>query len=489
MKLSYLITSTLLIAFLFLSCNETKNDNQETDIDGVYQSVGYGRILKIIDGEFLLADVTSLSCMPLMDGKISDFNENISYANDTITLKDGINIYLFSRTIDAPQVCKKGTPAYIEAQNNINNPERNFEILWENFKDHYAYFELRNVNPDTMYATYRPKVTAETTDAELFFILTEMLDSFDDGHISISAPDEIEEAAEKLVELNVVDSTISKETNDTQNVEKLNNFKVAEMVANKYIPDGITKNAGILRYGTLKENIGYLQINLMMGLADYGISDTLSLRDYFDHYFEFVEESDNDTKDELIGLNKTLDAVMGSFAATEALIIDVRFNGGGKDEVGMDVLKRLNSEEKIVFTKKGKFGNGFTPINTVTQPASNNAYSKPVYLLISTESASATEIMTLSSLSMPNITRIGSTTEGVFSDVLDKELPNGWDFGLSSEVYLDMNGVNYESKGIPADIKITYSSDKQEFLKKVISDLDANKDASIETAISMVINK
>lgn len=489
MKLSYLITSAILILFLFISCNETKSDTQETNLDGVYQSVGYGRILKIIDGQFLLADVTSLSCMLLMDGEVSDFNEYLSYANDTISLKDGINTYLFSRTIDAPQVCKKGTPAYIEAQNNINNPERNFEILWENFKDHYAYFELRNVNPETMYATYRPKITAETTDAELFFILTEMLDSFDDGHISISAPDEVEEAAEELAKLKDVDSTISEENIDAKTVEKLNNFKVAEMVANKYIPNGITTNAGVLRYGKLKENVGYLQMNLMMGLADYGINDTLSLRDYFDHYFEFVEESDNDTKDELIGLNKTLDAVMESFAGTDAMIIDVRFNGGGKDEVGMDVLKRLNAEEKIVFTKKGKFGNGFTPINTVTQPASNNAYSKPVYLLISSESASATEIMTLSSLSMPNVTRIGSTTEGVFSDVLDKELPNGWDFGLSSEVYLDMNGINYESKGIPADIEIDYSRDKQEFLRKVILDLDANKDASIETAISLIDKK
>jgi hypothetical protein len=81
--------------------------NSQNSIDGVYKSVGYGRILKIEDGAFLLADVTSLSCIPLMDGDVSDFDQYLKYDNDTIRIKDGINNYLFTRIEDAPQVCKK----------------------------------------------------------------------------------------------------------------------------------------------------------------------------------------------------------------------------------------------------------------------------------------------------------------------------------------------------------------------------------------------
>jgi C-terminal processing protease CtpA/Prc len=124
-----------------------------------------------------------------------------------------------------------------------------------------------------------------------------------------------------------------------------------------------------------------------------------------------------------------------------------------------------------VFTKKARHGLGFTPTVKVSQPAIKNPYNQPVYLLISGESASATEIMVLSSLSMPNITKIGSTTEGVFSDILDKQLPNGWGIGLSNEVYLDMNNNNFEGKGIKADINIPYPRDTQEFLHKLMSDL------------------
>jgi len=187
-----------------------------------------------------------------------------------------------------------------------------------------------------------------------------------------------------------------------------------------------------------------------MGMADYGLSDSLSYRGYWKAYFEKVETIENPNRynqDEMNGVNASLDNIMKDLQNTEALIIDVRFNGGGKDEVGMAVLQRFNKEERAVFTKKGKLGNGYTPVNKIVQPAAENAYSKPVYLLIGPESASATEIMALSAMSMPNVTSVGSRTEGVFSDVLDRSLPNGWEFGLSSEVYEDLNGTNYEGLG------------------------------------------
>jgi len=263
---------------------------------------------------------------------------------------------------------------------------------------------------------------------------------------------------------------------------------VSKMVADEYIPMGTSIKNGNLRWGKLKGNIGYIQINQMMGLVDLGLSDTLSWRDYWMVYFEEGERLELGTPEEVVGMNESLDILLDDLAQTNALIIDVRFNGGGKDEVGMNVLKRFNPEEKIVFTKKGRLGDGFTPINYVRQPASEKPIKKPVYLLIARESASATEIMALSALSMPNITLVGSRTEGVFSDVLDKALPNGWEFGLSSEVYLDMKGNNYESFGIPPDVAINYPRDTQEFLHKVVDDLAAEGDAAILKALILQEN-
>lgn len=473
---------SLLILLIVLTLNSCSTNNNNLDtMNGVYKSLGYGRIAKIENGVFFLNDVTSKSCIPLASGEIKDFGEAFFYKNDTISLQDGINKYFFVRIKDLPAICIENTPEHLNALAKKHDPVYNFETLWETFRDHYAYFELRNIDPEKMYKEYRPKISSEMSQAEFYLILAKMLDSFEDGHIDISATDEIEAAAEALY---LKEKQGEKE--EVEPKEHLRNYKVSKLVAEKYIPEGTYIKNGNIRWDILKNNIGYLQLNQMMGVANYNLSDTLTFRDYWMKFIEIAENSDNDNIDEIDGINSSLDLIMKDFENTDAIIIDVRFNGGGKDEVGLEVLKRLNDTEKIVFIKKGKMGDHYTPDNSVVQPASINPYKNPIYLLIGPESASATEIMALSSLSMPNITRIGSRTEGVFSDVLDKELPNGWEIDLSSEVYLDMNGINYESVGIPPDVAIGYEKDTQKFLQKVISDIENEGDAAIKKALLLI---
>jgi len=478
------IAISISIAFT-LSCNQSATNIETKSLDGIWKSLGYGRIVKIEEEEFVMAEVTNISCIPLMDGYVSDFSDKLKIQNDTLILEDGINNYLFTRIDNAPEICKNDSQKYADAKANAHDPEYNFEVLWETFKDHYAYFELRNVDPQKMYNTYRPKVNANTSDPELFLILNEMLESFNDGHIGIEATEEIEAAAEKLYMAN--QTTASSKDSATENPkESLRNYQVASMLGERYIPNGSSIKNGNLRWGIIDDNIAYLQINQMMGMADYGISDTLSWRDYWMAYFEKLESAKDDNEDELQGINESLDIIMKDVAQTDALIIDLRFNGGGKDEVAMAVLERINDRDRMVFTKKGKMGNGFTPTNKVIQAGSKNHYSKPVYLLIGPESASATEIMALSSLSLPTVTRVGSKTEGVFSDVLDRMLPNGWEFGLSSEVYMDLKGNNFEGIGISPDIEIGYDRDTQKFLQKVVDGIRADGDDAIEKALALI---
>lgn len=474
------VLSILCIALL-LTCTISCVDKTAKTIDGNYASIGYGRVLTIAQGEFLLSDVTTYSCIPLMTGELADFEAYITYKNDTITLRQDINVYQFARIDKTPAICDTESQVYKEAVENANDPLRNFEALWDTFKEHYAYFELRNIDPEVMYATYRPKITQETTPAQFYLIVSEMLDSFNDGHIGISAPDEVEEAAEMLY---LEKHPVSENEGATPQKE-LRNYVVSKMVSDRYIPKGTAIKNGNIRWGMLENKVGYLQLNQMMGIANYNISDTLSYRDHWMAYLAIAEESEHDNKDEITGINSSLDTILEDFKDTEALIIDVRFNGGGKDEVGMAVLRRLTSEAKVTFTKMGKHKDGFTPVNNVVQPAVKTPYAKPVFLLIGPESASATEIMALSAMSIPTITSIGSRTEGVFSDMLDKELPNGWEFSLSNEVYLDLEGNNYEGVGIPPAIEIGYPRPTQAFLEQIVADLITG-DKAIEKALSKI---
>lgn len=463
-KKSLQFTFCLAISILITSCYQVNLDS-ETSLDGTWLSIGYGRIVQIESGEFLMADITSHSCTAVLNGEVSIFGARLKANNDTLCLEDGINMYYFTRIDSAPNRCKEDL-----SETKKNDPLYNFEVLGEIFSDHYAYFELRNINWDSLYNATQQNITAQTTDAELYIIMEEMLDSFNDGHIGISATEEVEEAADALRT-----STIEDE-NETE--KTYGDLIIAQLVAEHYLKDNLKHSRNkVINWGIMKNNIGYLQVNVMFGHADLSLPDSLSGNDYWRAYFSKLEDltSEAHTRLELAGINQTLDLAMADLKASDAIILDVRFNGGGKDEVALALMSRFNSKRHLAFTKKARFQDRHTRPIKVYLESTKEAFTKPVYVLTSGESASATEIMILSSLPLDHVTRVGANSEGVFSDVLDKVLPNEWEIGLSNEVYLDTEGNNYEGIGIAPDIRLDYSDHDQTFFRSLANDLEVDK--------------
>jgi C-terminal processing protease CtpA/Prc len=138
-----------------------------------------------------------------------------------------------------------------------------------------------------------------------------------------------------------------------------------------------------------------------------------------------------------------------------------------------------------VFNKKRRFGDGFAGVQTISISPSKNSYLKPVYLLTSSYTVSAAETTIIATMNFPNFTRIGFNTNGALSDMLVKELPNGWEYTLSNEVYESMDGKLYEVSGIPPNHFIDYPRDEDQFFKSLFFELDA-KDRAIEMVLSLV---
>lgn len=88
-------------------------------------------------------------------------------------------------------------------------------------------------------------------------------------------------------------------------------------------------------------------------------------------------------------------------------------------------------------------------------------------------------------MAVKNITRIGSNTEGIFSDILEKKLPNDWTLNLSNEIYQDINGTCYESIGVPPDKKIEYSHNENMFIRKLRGKIEKG-DEAIEMAFKSI---
>ena len=54
------------------------------------------------------------------------------------------------------------------------------------------------------------------------------------------------------------------------------------------------------------------------------------------------------------------------------------------------------------------------------------------------------------------MTRIGESTQGILSDMMQRHLPNGWKINLSNELYEAADGVLYEDCGIPPHVEIPF---------------------------------
>ena len=74
--------------------------------------------------------------------------------------------------------------------------------------------------------------------------------------------------------------------------------------------------------------------------------------------------------------------------------------------------------------------------------------------LIGVQSISAAETFTQALMNRtPKVIRVGERTQGVFSDVLGRTLPNGWSFGLANERFVT-NGRSFDNVGISADVAV-----------------------------------
>jgi C-terminal processing protease CtpA/Prc len=76
----------------------------------------------------------------------------------------------------------------------------------------------------------------------------------------------------------------------------------------------------------------------------------------------------------------------------------------------------------------------------------------------------------------PAVTRVGQNTQGVFSDVLGRRLPNGWRFGLPNERFVT-NGKSYDGPDIPPTIAVPVFPP---------ADLANGRDTAIEKALQIL---
>jgi carboxyl-terminal processing protease len=304
----------------------------------------------------------------------------------------------------------------------IRDPEKNFEELWQTFHAKYPFFELRNVDWIKQYNTYRPKVSNETSDDELFEIFRQMLDPLDDGHIELIV--KASGDREKRYFSPEKKPKFWQEFTKKQ-IKQLFKTTGKTLIANGFGLPAETE-AWILHY-CRSQAFGYVRLLELEGVSKRK-------------------------------LTAAMDTIAGDFKDLRGFIIDIRDCPGGEDSTAIAIINRFCDRRRVAFYRKTKIGPGvddFTPLKTwYIEPQGDAQFTGPIVLLTCDSVFSGGEAFALAIRQLPHVVIIGDRTNGIFSYQLEKRLPNRWQYRLSYQVYLSAEMACYEGKGVPADVEL-----------------------------------
>ena len=401
-------------------------------LDGSWTSEGYGLYFDVSGPTIKAFEVTAVSCLPAFTAqRAGDDPGGVLYKvvdqSTTWILRSGgaadrrvlhqngaASDVVIRRRSTAPEVCAKPTP---------DTPASNFEVFARTWAEQYGFFDIKKADWPAIVAKQRPRVTEGTTPQELFQILREMIEPFQDAHTSINARN-----------INQGFSSARKSANWLERADRPRAFEIVEQ---KYALTPLRSWCnGQVQYGRLDGGVGYLRIK---GFSGYGPQPGF--------------------ESGLTSLEEALDTIFTDASSWPGLVVDVRINGGGEDPYGLAIASRLAGAEYVAYAKQARSDPQNPALWTDAQPSvvrpnTRPSFHGPVVELTGILSVSAAETFTQALLKRtPHITRVGENTQGVFSDVLGRRLPNGWRFGLPNERFVT-DGKSYDGPGIPPDVAV-----------------------------------
>jgi carboxyl-terminal processing protease len=418
------------------------------ELTGAWLSRGYGWLLEITARGWTRWDVTDRTVIPADRGRPEDFAVGFDRverpSRDVLSLYAAgeITRYTFDRLHDVPAACRRGgTPSSAD-------PEINFEAFCQQFHDHYALFELKNVDWEAEVACHRPGIASLTTDTELLNRLARMIEPLRDNHVAIYADGHTIKASKIARQRASIERALG--TGPYWDSRDESNRKLCALLNREFL-DGRGRRAcnDLLLWGEPVPGVGYLAVLGLFAFADderarrsSGLPQTRRAG------AEFLAA-------DLAALAPAIDRSIRDLQSCRAIIVDARINGGGFDTAALAIAARFADHRQVAFTKHARSGDGILPLQKIfIEPSPTVAYAGPVYLLTSPVTGSAAEILTLGLMSLPQVTRMGEPTLGILSDDLHKCMPNGWEVTLSNEIYRAPDGALYEDIGIPPQIEV-----------------------------------
>ena len=407
---------------------------QPSSAVGLWQTEGYGLVFDVRQDSVIGYEITKVSCIPSARavtmptppaGALAAFGRPgtpVTYVllpgktpNDArVHLAYAASDMIAHRIDRKPATCDAPTP---------NTPLSNFDVFAETWAEQYGFFREKRVDWTAVVAVNRPRVTDATTPEQLFDIISGMISPLHDAHSYIGAQ--------------AIDKRFGGVRKTPSFLETREARDSGYALVSAHLTTPLQRFCeGRVEFGMLGSDVGYLRIRGFSGYTKDGAFET-----------------------GLAALEAGLDTAFANTRGWKGLVIDVRLNGGGADPYGLAIARRLTATPYTAYVKQARSDPAdetkWTEAQpSVVEPSTRPSFRGPVIELTGVQSISAAETFTQALMNRkPKIIRVGETTQGVFSDVLGRTLPNGWRFGLANERFVT-DGRSFDNVGIVPDVAV-----------------------------------
>lgn len=293
----------------------------------------------------------------------------------------------------------------VDEEEYSDNPRGNFEALWKIINEHYCFFDYKNseygLDWNEVYARYSRQIDNSMTSTQLFEVLGNMLGELRDGHVNMYA-------------------SFDQSRYWSWKEDYPANF--SDSLQRRYLGTDYKISSGI-KYRKLDDNIGYIYCGSFSNAIGSG----------------------------------NLDDILMDLATCNALIVDVRNNGGGMLTSAETLASRFTNEEILVGYMQHKTGPGHNDFSELQEqklkPSNGLRWHKPVAVLTNRAVFSAANEFVKYMKCCPGVTVIGDKTGGGAGMPFSSELPNGWSVRFSACPMYDRD-MNCTEFGIEPDYNV-----------------------------------
>lgn len=301
-----------------------------------------------------------------------------------------------------------------------------FDYVWEYTKHHYCCFDTQEVDWDSVYQTYSPRVNDDISSDSLRLLLHQMLSTLKDEGVVIAG---------EFGELNYqTDNSMYPANLDSNVIDAV--YKPYNIRANAY-----TFSEGIMYVNKFEEARFYSLLDDFVEEESNLTGLIIDLRNWTsdDHKIEYLDGNNDKTIDEELSnvIRETEDDMIGTYR--------YKTGQGEDDYYTSDLL--VNTPDHEIYTNE-----------------------IPVIVLCNRETYAGSNRTVYGLSTLPDVTVIGDRTGGGNIDLLTISLPNGWFLKLPKGTVFDTDGIPI-NRGIDPDIFINddpTTTDKDEIIERAL---------------------